>query len=72
MITIHSVYEDDGYTYEYAYDGWQILELYCQEGSADLVEARQFVYGNYIDEPLNMDVDNSNGSNWGFGSSDAT
>jgi len=38
----------------YTYDGWRVLEERELTGSPRL--KRQFVYGNYLDEPLAMDV----------------
>jgi RHS repeat-associated protein len=42
----------------YTYDGWRVLEERELSGTNGLPALkRQFVYGNYLDEPLAMDVD---------------
>jgi YD repeat-containing protein len=44
---------------DYAYTGWQVVEQY-ESGDAD--PKRQFIYGNYIDEVLVMDVNEDDDS----------
>jgi len=46
---------------DYFYDGWRVLEE--RDGTTTATIRRQFVYGNYLDEALVMDVDtDSDGS----------
>ena len=58
---------------ELAYAGWQYIETY-ENGTAN--PKKQFVYGNYIDEPLVMDVNSDPAANNSCyilaGSTDAT
>jgi len=47
---------------DFFYNGWRVLEERPSAGTAQN-PTRQFVYGNYLDEPLVMDVNgNSNGT----------
>lgn len=42
---------------DFYYDGWQVLEEHNESGEG----IPQYVYGNYIDEPLMMDAGNGEG-----------
>ena len=53
---------------DFNYTNWQIGET--RDPAAPTVPKRQFVYGNYIDEPLSMDV-NGNGDSTCVGTGDA-
>jgi len=57
---------------DFYYAAWQVLEEHEADATAtpDPTLARHFVYGNYIDEPLIMDV-NQDADPWTTGAADA-